>query len=727
VHDIERYFDELKITIDEDSLMRILERLAEDQNIFRWFQFICKKLPLVAKADLSFINLISKIIQKVKKDMAACFLANAFIEIGIQNPHLGLELFQMATANNDDDLKLWSGAFLGGVGRVQPNLVFEKIESEYGKADPYVKSAFIKAIRISRGATTKIPEKILEILKMATKDNNVVVRAEAIAICIEFFDIAPDDFSELLHRLAIEGTAEDKFHIAACLQSRELSNKQFELEILQICSEDSDIQVLNVTAQALQRRAKENPEKVLDILKTWIVRRIFHKIHAASLILDSFEESNLEKCFAIVESWVEHPDALLQFEIPRLLSKVFFKDPIRLVSLLDKWKDKSEKFTKVIITTLREILSEVYSGTLGKEVIDSSFTLLQSLAEKKGLDVNQIVKAESDKLFQAFRLIEELEIERPELDYGEVFQNLNRYPAIQNFLGLKWFEKMKCWKNRTHPLLVFLATSKLNVKRAVELIDRLKKERDEFARLIISDQIFSLLYATSFLEHLNAMLGLFDPKEQGTRHIRAGLYNEDQFWQTISELEIVTSFKAKYPTTIEPKVDETSLDVQVMLNNNTILIEVTNPEMFKPLRYVTAVIGLKNRAKQKIVEKIDNQLKKLIGKIKNPLLLAIDISRSEIDYEDVIASLEGSLAIRLILDKQTRQVVTERLIRDKDSLPLEKPEAKIVSAIMAFRRKVGENGKMILEGKIFKNNVALYPLADPMIEMMEESIFKKED
>ncbi|MEM2137011.1 MAG: hypothetical protein QXI93_03550 [Candidatus Methanomethylicia archaeon] len=109
--DIEQFFDNLKVSIDEYSWIEILDKLAEDTNIFRWFSFICKKLPSIAKADRSFINFISKVIQRVKTDMSSDLLCASFIEIGSKNPELGFKLFEMLSKSEDADLKLWSGFF----------------------------------------------------------------------------------------------------------------------------------------------------------------------------------------------------------------------------------------------------------------------------------------------------------------------------------------------------------------------------------------------------------------------------------------------------------------------------------------------------------------------------------------------------------------------------------------------------------------------------------------
>ncbi|MEM3566823.1 MAG: hypothetical protein QXK18_08165 [Candidatus Bathyarchaeia archaeon] len=727
--DIEQFFDNLKVNIDEDSWVEILDKLAEDTNIFRWFSFICKKLPSIAKADKSFVDLTSKIIQRVKTDMSSGLLCTSFIEIGSKNPDLGLKLFEMLSKSEDADLKLWSGLFLGGAAVTNPNILFQKIELEYEKTDPNIKAAFIKAVRVLRTKKpdVEIPGGILDLITATVNDQHRVVRSEATAACITFFDMNPASLGGLLLELTKKGSLEDKICILANLGIHKLGDSELEFEILWICSEENDIRVLNAVVQALFNRAKENPEKTLEILKTWIVKGIYYDVYEAWVLLEYLQESNIEKCFSTIESWIQkdiHP--LLLFKIPHFLSRIFLRNPVKLMELLSKWKDREGVFIDVLLATLREVLSMAYRKEIADSVVDQCFSISLSLAEKNGLDVNQIIRGEKDRLFQSLKLIEELEIKRPELNYNEIYQNLQNYQSIRDFLGLEWFKEKERARNKTHPLLIFLSRVKIDLGEIEHLVNQLKNEKDELKKTLIYEAIIAKLYAAAFLSHLNYMLGLLKPDEQGTRHIRDGLKNEEQFWQTISELEIATSFKTKYPTTIEPKIGNKCLDVHVKLDDKDILFEVINPEMYKPLRYLSGVVNIKNRAKEKIAEEIDKQLKDLSDVIKSPLILVIDISRSEIDYEDILSALEGSLALQVIFDKQTHRVVAEHAVRSNDALSKEKPESKIVSAIIAYKRDVTKEGKIKLEGKIFQNPTASYPLHESTREIIARNIFSND-
>jgi hypothetical protein len=83
--DIEKYFNNLPYKLDEDGWLIILDELAEDKDIFRWYHFMCKKLPLIARADARFINLISKIVKKVKKILLLDAYGMPLLRLDVKN------------------------------------------------------------------------------------------------------------------------------------------------------------------------------------------------------------------------------------------------------------------------------------------------------------------------------------------------------------------------------------------------------------------------------------------------------------------------------------------------------------------------------------------------------------------------------------------------------------------------------------------------------------------
>lgn len=705
--------------------------MAEDDIFQLIIKFISDKLPKIAKPNDRFLSLISKLVRKLERDHALRMLLGSFIKTGSNDPKLGFELFEMIKENGSDDLRLYSGYFLGGAASAGGHeTFFQKMEMEYEGSDPQLKAAFILAVGVLRieRKDISIPSRILDIVIQAIDDQCAVKRA-AIETCIKCFDLDPKKFGDLLLRVTKFGTLEDKIILLQYLgdPSFALPDEKLESEILDICSQEENENVLRKVASALRLKAERNPEKALEILKLWIINCKYFKIAHFFSFPNSLTKSDLEKCFSKIESWIQEDiDPNLLYKIPCLLWSIFSRNPIELIKLLDRWRDKEEVFTFVILRVLRYVLA-VYEKNGGDkvehndEILDLCFSLLSSITERKGLDKDQIIKSEESKILQCLKLINELEETKKELNYHKIDENLRHYESISNFLN-KEIKELRDSENKTHPLLICLSIATTELKENERQITEPDNENHRIESKFIHRQ---KIYATAFLTHLNYMLSLFEVNGPGSRHIRNTLKNEEQFWSTVSELEIATSFmKMKYDVTMEPEIHGKRLDVHVKTDDNDIYFEVMSPEMCKFLRYLKGIaIVIKNRAIYKIKDKLQKQLKNLYGVLNSPLILVIDISRSEISYEDFSPIFEDSSVFRMKLEGQTSQFIDIRYDIMDDGLPREISEFEIISAVVAYERNVTKDGKVSLNGEIFLNPMASHPLNDNLKNIIEKSIF----
>jgi hypothetical protein len=709
--DIEKYFNNLPYKLDEDSWLIILEELAEDKGIFRWYHFICKKLPLIARADSRFINLISKIVKKVKKDLASGCLWDAFAEIGRQKPSLGLEIFTELTSK-DDDLKLWAGAFLGGVAMAEPRLVSEKILREYHCSHPCVKATFIYALMTAGSSmrNTEIQHKIVDIVTGAFEESVSVLRGAAISYCIRFFEEHPQEFKNLLYNVAAGEKVDDKSLLLNNLIRNKIPDDEFEFEMIHMCLKEEDRNIASLIPQVLfaYNRAARSPERALEIMRVMLTKDIHHR-QQAMVIAELIQGSDPVKCFSIIESWMEEEsNSTIAAEIPELLIKIFSKDIYFLLNLLEKWTERGKPYLEVCLNTLRIILEMVYNN---KEISNDSlirriFTILNTVAKTKGCDVDKIIKEEGgDKLFAAFRVIEELETEIPQLDYNKIYKNLQSFPEILNLLSMSWFKEKERENNKTHPLLVLLFETDPD-------INKFKSLRNLTNPLTKEIMLLKYFYPYAILRHIEEMLVLIKGHRQIPKHIERGFKNEEQFWQTLSELEVAYLFAKRCNFEFQPEVGGKRLDLRLLINGNELLFEVITPQMYKPLRYVSRFVGLKNRVKGKITEKIESQIRSIVNVISCPLILVIDMSLSELTYDDIIDAFEGSLSFEIYVNKQTHRFVGCRVVRIDDSLSHHRPESKIISAVIGYKRKVTEEGKVRLEGIFYRNPQALNPLND---------------
>jgi hypothetical protein len=708
--DIEKYFNNLPYKLDEDGWLIILDELAEDKDIFRWYHFICKKLPLIARADARFINLISKIVKKVKKDLASGCLWDAFAEIGRQKPSLGLKIFTELTSK-DDDLKLWAGAFLGGVAMAEPSLVSEKILIEYHCSHPCVKAAFLYALMTAGSSmrNTEIQQKIVDIVTGAFEESVSVLRGAAISYCIRFFEEHPQEFKNLLYNVTAGEKVDDKSLLLNNLIRNKVPDDEFEFEMIHICLKEEDRRIASLIPQVLSayNRAARSPERALEIMRVMLTKDIDHR-QQAMVIAELIQGSDLVKCFAIIESWMEkESDSTIAAEIPELLIKMFSKDIHLLLNLLEKWTERGKPYSEVCLNTLRIILEMVYNKEISNDyLISRIFTILNTAAKTKGCDVDKKIKEEGgDKLFAAFRVIEELETEIPQLDYNKIYKNLQSFPEILNLLSISWFKEKERENNKTHPLLVLLFEFDPNINKFKSLRDLTNPAAKEIILL-------KYFYPYAILRHIEEMLVLIKAQRQIPKHIEKGFKNEKQFWQTLSELEVASLFAKMCNFEFQPEVGGKRLDLRLLINGKELLFEVITPQMYKPLRYVSRFVGLKNRVKGKIIEKIESQIKSIVNVISCPLILVIDMSLSELTYDDIIDAFEGPLSFEVYVNKQTHEFVGGRVVRIDDSLSRYRPESKIISAVIGYKRKVTEDGNVRLEGIFYKNPEALNPLSD---------------
>jgi hypothetical protein len=377
------------------------------------------------------------------------------------------------------------------------------------------------------------------------------------------------------------------------------------------------------------------------------------------------------------------------------------------------------------LQTMRRILTEIYPSQTDKmNIINSCFEVLSEMANSKGINVQRIIRGEPDKLFQCFRLIEELRLERKELDFEVILRNLENYKAICDFLGADWFRAIRDEKNKTHPLLISLSYEDPNEKRFLEEIEAFTRETNEWKRYLRSLRIKDMLKPTTFLQYLNEMLQLVVSKSAKLREIRAGLKNETQFWETLSEIEVISSFARTYNVDIAPKINHKRLDLRVELNGENLFIEVISPNMFKPLRYISGkALDIKNRVRDKVHDEFKAHLKDMETQENTPIAIVIDIGRSEISYDFVEDCLMGSLQLTMLIDKKTGKVVKEYATRAENSMHDLERGTDVLSAVICYKTSLGKDLKFHKQGKIIPNVHARNPLSRDVIEKVDNSLF----
>lgn len=694
--EVDSFLTQQGIRIDDEVLLTLLERLSED-NIFKWLDYVSFKLMELASTEDRFINLLKKIVLKIKGDMAQGPFIRALIKIGSKDHELGVALFEKMEVQ-DGDLIFYSSFPLGGSGKIKFGDVFQTIQEKFESNDPNLKATCIRALRVifEEDDHLKEDQKIFEMLDRASiETEDVVVRNEATNAFIDFNKVDSERCTRALIKLA-QQCPDIRFNLANRLLASDLARSADTINILKICSQDNDNQVLDRVSQTLAKRGKDYPEESLDIVKDWIKRDVYFKIPSRDFCLQELGKADLNKCLEVVETWIEQEkEPKFMFFMPTILREMCSNDYGLLLKFLEKWSNKNNSFQRITLETMREMLSFLYQKENESTLVDKCFSLLKDMAQIKNIDVTTSIRGEQEKIFQCCRIMEEIVLDRKAFDFNKIESNLENYLAIKDFLGIIWFREKREENNKIHPLLINLSYA---------------SDDDKKSQL--------------FLNCLNEMIDLIAQGTNRVRSLKLGLQNEDQFSQTVSEIEIISAFINEWPIEVEPDIDGKKLDLKVETNEADLLIEVINPEMFKPLKFFRSARGIPNRARSKIYDEFKAHLKDKQIEGDAPIVIVIDIGRSEIDYEFVEDYLMGTLQLTMVFEEKKKEIVGTYPSRAKDSMHDRKGEMDLLSAVICYQTVFGSDDKLHIQGRIIPNKYAKNPLGPQLTEIVKKNLFR---
>ena len=231
------------------------------------------------------------------------------------------------------------------------------------------------------------------------------------------------------------------------------------------------------------------------------------------------------------------------------------------------------------------------------------------------------------------------------------------------------------------------------------------------------------------LNYLNKMVATIEgiPNNSG---IRRGLSSNEQFYEGLSELETAYAFAsaAARQIILEPHVGTKRLDLQATIDGSSVLFETISPETFRGLKYSSGAVFLPNRVRDKIYDEFKKHLSRLPTSVKIPIVIIIDIGRSEIDYEFVADYLWGTLQLTYRIDKRTGKEAGSLWTRAKDSMhELAKKSHEnldIISGVICYKSFLSNDGEFHLQGMYFPNPNALNPLTKNQVSRLKAIMFK---
>ena len=718
-----------RYVIYEDELLLIIEKLAEDYYIFKWLDFISLKLEHVANQK-NFLHLLKIIITKVKGDTAQGAFIGSLIGIGEHNEILGLDLYKRMIASGDLDLIYYSSFPIGGSGKTNYQNAFSVISKGLDSCEPEIKAASIRSLRVifeNKSELTDSTTILVLLNKLSSNEQALSVQLEVLAAYFDFtsFQNAYKDCIAHLNDYAEKGNSNIRFKIADLLWIRNLRVPEDTAHLLAICALDENINVLSRVATALSQKGKDFPECSLGIIKKWILNGKYVSINEIDYCVEMIGKAQLSRCVAEIEKWLNDDldtERKLSYYSPILLDKLSTNNYTELLNIIKDWPLRSERFWWVTLQTIKKVLTSTSSsyGTF----VETSLETLKSMSKIKGLNVPEVVGDETDKLYQCFRIIEALQCKKVTPNFDNILAVFESYSGIRDFFGIDWFSKMKEENNNSHPLLGLLSNSLVKEETVTKQIKLIREESDPLNREIRTTSLLNTLRPKAFLEYFDKTIKDVLQKNSAMSNLKRGLRNRDQFWETVSEIEVISAL-SKYNAKIAPKIGRKELDVCIEIEGEVVYFEVINPNMFKPLKYMTEkAFGIPNRVKGKIYQEFKSNLENLeqftTGK---EFVIIIDIGRSEIDYDFVEDYLFGTLQLSMQIDNATGKVMETHPSRAKDSMHELKEKMDVLSAVICYKANIGRDLKFHREGKLILNPTAMCPMSERATRAVEESLF----
>lgn len=700
---------------NDEALQQICLELV-DQDIFSWLDFLCEAVKRLVSLDDGYFRLISKITDRIYNDMAQAAFLEALISIGENNKALAPELVEKIL-NGSGPVVNYAGFVLGGLGRREPDAAWKLILSLQTSSSSMRRFTSIRAIRVMfETAGFEDRHTVFDILaSSASEGEDIEIRNEVLQAFIDFYRLDPKICKKGILDFSTKGTS-FRLIIGSRLSGLRFPDRRDNLEVLKACAEDTNPTVRESVSFALANIVEEFPEEVLEIVRSWFEGSP-QTLGQWEYLMQRLGASRLDRALAVIEKWAgEEDNTRILGYVPMMVNRIAPKGTRqKLGPYLKKWVEMGGLYSDVSVDIIHEILSNAYPGKDESEFVHVSLELLSQIATMKGLSSNTIIADENDHILQAAKLIEAIRRPAVPLDYEFVQSNLRYFPNIKNLMGQRWFDERRAENDMTHTLLRVLSRRIPGPSEAERLVGR----ADEV--LVSAESGQAGLFDYLFLKRLDTKIKVLQDSGVSMRHFKDGLSHDPGFSATISEIEFVVSFEGRVNIVVEPEIRGKKLDARIDISGRQIYVEVISPDTFKPLRLLSGVREIKNQAKSKVFDEFQSQLSVLEG-INQPALVAIDIGRSEIDYDFVEDYLFGTLKVNFAVDSLSHRLAGTSLSRERDSMHDLNPPMDIISGIICFR-VASYNPTAKLSGKIIHNPYARFPLEDSVFGALDEILF----
>lgn len=405
--------------------------------------------------------------------------------------------------------------------------------------------------------------------------------------------------------------------------------------------------------------------------------------------------------FKAIDSWMDDPSYFLAADCVEMLESAFSKDHFGLVDAIRHWKEpKTPRF----LARMR-VLADLISKRLDVDddlVKDKCVEEIFLIAGQMKIDQKSVIAGEEDPVFQALMLADSILSPIPEVDYNQLFANLDLIPHVRDFVGIKWYEECRERKAKGNPLL--------------HMFDRkppLHHDRQ------------NLVYPRKMLPYWETVFKNLDPLKPGMADIRKDLRRYNRPGDMLCELEIIGPISRIYRIRIRRKAKglRGEFDLQVSLSEQSPILEVYNPQPPREVLYAPGTHGLDTqRNKMKVISKVVGKLDASEGIVDYPYVLVIFTTGLDFFEDDIHDIFYGSERLTILFDKTQGKAVEMNANRAKDSIIDLEPRTTTISGILLCRRNFTDFDDPLLVVRYYANPGARHPLTSTSVAELCEAI-----
>lgn len=709
--EIEVKWKSLDLRVNEETLLALTKLMEKDP--FTFLPLVQYIVPRVQSVDSCLVELVIVSAEKTTGDLVAGYLFGALSELASNNFDSMPDLIRRILESVSNLRGGIAGVLLGHMylhrPETDPSLLVEKLNSN----DLHNRICGLRAIAIAGSRLDNISNKTRDLIlgMVSSKESEILMEVPGALTAV--FRRGDNKVIEIFRQLSQSDNDILKINVVNALHYDKAIDTKSKLELLSNYAETTHPKIQEIIGYCLYEvRAEADINVVMDIVFK-IIRNSSDGVGGSIVwVLSECGKSRLEEMAEIVSRWVMNAteDEKLRWELflgPVILTELGSENRTELVRVLSQWTNDS-KLRQLILSTIGELLRDLNIRGDGRidEVLDNCMSCLSSIAMQERLDPEKIMKSETQKILKCGKLLQSLEAGKPDYDFDTARQNLKNFSNLRKFVGEEWVSRVEKKQERSGELLFLL--SSYNDSDINNLPTQIQQESDTNKKFQMTLTLRNNLRRRSLLEHVDELLSRIDSNRHEIGSLRNKLQGED-FATGLSELEFIGRMRRNYNVQCYPSVDRivdnksrtSRLDALVNIDGLELLVEVITPRLMPELDYIGSA-----SIPERLADIIWNEYREQLAgmRVKRDVVIVIDKSRSEIQYESAQSYMEGPLSWTMLFDTKTGRAVEGYVERKPEgSMGRMEPEMNVILGLLIYDRVLGNDLKYHIRGRFIEN------------------------